>query len=220
MSDDECCQRGGDGDESDYREREQKVPREPVQVRQRMACREVRSYFLRQCEVDPRCRGKNDRCRDCDASCLACLGQPVKPWHAQRPEDMGMRPFWSLADGLIRRSLASFRSGVQCRSLQETKLATAHFRRLPAVDFVSFDVGQPLGLNSQDASTLATFLEQHGETLLASRIRLGLDSEAIVQLDPTERATLADALETIQRRAAHPEQVAELLIHLAETSHP
>jgi len=88
------------------------------------------------------------------------------------------------------------------------------------VDFVSFDVGQPLGLNSQDASTLATFLEQHGETLLASRIRLGLDNEAIVQLDPTERATLADALETIQRRAAHPEQVAELLIHLAETSHP
>jgi len=82
------------------------------------------------------------------------------------------------------------------------------------VDFVSFDVGQPLGLNSQDAETVANLLEQHGETLLASRIRFGLENEAVVQLEPEERTKLADGLDRIQRRAAHPEQVAELVMHL------
>jgi hypothetical protein len=76
------------------------------------------------------------------------------------------------------------------------------------------DAAQPLGLNSDDAKTLAAILEQRSETMLAGQIRDGLQGTTLVEFADEDRQPFVDALNVLFPNAKQPEQVEALVKNL------
>jgi hypothetical protein len=82
--------------------------------------------------------------------------------------------------------------------------------------FVNFDVysAQPLGLNGDDVPALAEIVERMDGQPLAYKIRHGLPTSTLVELDEDERQLLVDALDELMPSAANQEQVEALARNL------
>jgi hypothetical protein len=80
--------------------------------------------------------------------------------------------------------------------------------------YVMFDVytAQPLGLNGDDAEALAVELDRLAAVDLAGRVRYGLENEALVTLDESDRLVIVEALEALLAGKVSQREQAEVLV--------